>query len=165
MLWEVLLLIPDSHTGEPDMALSTLIPTGKPLQYNYFRLWVPHPVGMGFDYIMKTPLLPSCYGILFVFGCRFFKKYISVLSVVVQQLVMILMFLWEEVSSSSTFPSCLPSIFSCSKCGLKTRSTYKLIRDADSQTSPPPTQLLNQNLHFTRSRVIHVHIKVWDALL
>ena len=81
MLWEVLLLIPDSHTGEPDMALSTLIPTGKPLQYNYFRLWVPHPVGMGFDYIMKTPLLPSCYGILFVFGCRFFKKiYFSLVS-------------------------------------------------------------------------------------
>ena len=27
---------------------------------------------MGFDYIMKTPLLPSRYGIFFVLGCRFF---------------------------------------------------------------------------------------------
>ena len=38
MLWELLLPIPDSHAGEPDMVLSTLIPTGKPLQYNYFSV-------------------------------------------------------------------------------------------------------------------------------
>ena len=25
---------------------------------------------MGFDYIMKVPLLPSCCGFVFVFGCR-----------------------------------------------------------------------------------------------
>ena len=50
---------------------------------------------MGFDYIMKTPLLPSRYGIFFVLGCRFFFffKYIPVLVMVVQQLVMFLMFL------------------------------------------------------------------------
>ena len=91
MLWEVLLLIPDSHTGEPDMALSTLIPTGKPLQYNYFRLWVPHPVGMEFDiFVIVSFLLSRCsfffalgYGVSFLADCSI------LLLIVAQQLVAI----------------------------------------------------------------------------
>ena len=33
---ELLLLMPDIQAGELDMGLGTLIPVGKPLQYNYF---------------------------------------------------------------------------------------------------------------------------------
>jgi len=32
-------------------------------------LWVAHPAGMGFDFIMIAPLSPSCCGFSFVFGC------------------------------------------------------------------------------------------------
>ena len=40
---------------------------------NFFRtllssLWVTHLEGMGFDFIVIVPLLPSCWGFLFVFG-------------------------------------------------------------------------------------------------
>ena len=34
-----------------------------------FQLLVSHPVGMALDYIMNVPLLLSCCGFFFVFGC------------------------------------------------------------------------------------------------
>ena len=34
-----------------------------------FNLWVTHPVGMGFYFIVIAPLLPSYCGFFFVFGC------------------------------------------------------------------------------------------------
>ena len=68
---------------------------------------------MWFDCIMNAPLLPSHCGFFFVFGCRIFLfgRFQSFLSMLFQQLVVILLFLWEEVSSSpSTQPSCLQSL-------------------------------------------------------
>ena len=69
---------------------------------------------MGFDYIMKVPLLLSCCDFFFAFGYRLsFLVGLGLFSVVVQQLVVILVFSWEEVSSSpSTPPSCLDDFFS-----------------------------------------------------
>ena len=61
---------------------------------------------LGFDYIMKAfphpnPWLSHC-SFFFVFGCKvcFFDRFQSFGSVVVQQLVVILVFSWEEVNSS-----------------------------------------------------------------
>ena len=34
----------------------------------FISLWVAHPVGMGLDFIMTAPLLPSHYGFSFDFG-------------------------------------------------------------------------------------------------
>ena len=67
---------------------------------------------MGFDYIMSVPLLPSCCDFFFVFGRRIslFGRFQSFSLMVVQQLVVFLVFSWEEVSSrSSTLPSYLLS--------------------------------------------------------
>ena len=58
-------------------------------------LWVTHPVGMRFDLITIAPLLLSRCGFFFVFGCRvsFLVDSNIFLWMVVQQLVVILMFL------------------------------------------------------------------------
>ena len=45
-------------------------PLGEPLWYNYFPVWVVHLLSMRFDCIVNAPLLPSCCGFFFVFGCR-----------------------------------------------------------------------------------------------
>ena len=44
---------------------------------------------MGFDFIMIAPLLPSCCGLFFVFGCRasFLVDPTGFLLMVIQQLV------------------------------------------------------------------------------
>ena len=36
----------------------------------FCSIWVSHLSGMGFDFIMNVPLLPSCCSFLFVFGSR-----------------------------------------------------------------------------------------------
>ena len=36
----------------------------------FCSLWVTHPVGMEFDFIMIVPLLPSCCGFFIFFECR-----------------------------------------------------------------------------------------------
>ena len=57
----------------------------------------------------KYALLLSCCGFFFVFGHRisFFGRFQSFLLMVVQQIVVVLVFSWEEVSSSpSTLSSC-----------------------------------------------------------
>ena len=75
--------------------------------YLFSSLWVTHPAGMGFDFIMIELFLSSHCSFSFVFGCgvSFFVGSIF-LSMVVQPLVVILVLLQEEVSSR---PSTLPS--------------------------------------------------------
>ena len=38
------------------------------LVFFFSNLWVAHPAGIGFDFIVFVPLLPSCFGFFFVFG-------------------------------------------------------------------------------------------------
>ena len=60
-----------------------------------------HLAGMGLDYFAVTALMLSSCGFFFVFGCRLFfffvcfvfARFQSFLSMVIQQLVLILMFL------------------------------------------------------------------------
>ena len=81
-----------------------------------FSLWVTHPAGMGFDYIVKVPLLPSHCGSFFIFGCRisFMVGSRVFLSIVVQQLVSCdfgaFMRGEKVISSPATPPSCLQSL-------------------------------------------------------
>ena len=81
------------------MGLRIFTPLGELLWYNLFSsLSVAHLEGMGFDFIMIEPLLPSLFG-SFVFGCRVsFLVGSSIFffffwSMVVQQLVVIFVFL------------------------------------------------------------------------
>ena len=64
-------------------------------------LWVTHLVGVGFDFIVIVPLLLSCYAFVFVFDCgvSFLVGSSVLLSMVVQQLVVILVFSQEEMSA------------------------------------------------------------------
>ena len=69
--------------------------------------WVAYPEGMGFDYFTSAPFL-LCHGLFFVFGCR--KSLVGsnlFLSMTVQQLVMILVFPHEELSSRSFYSTIL----------------------------------------------------------
>ena len=56
-----------------------------------------HPAGMGLDYFAVAALILSSCGFFFVFECGFpfffFARFQSFLSMVIQQLVLILMFL------------------------------------------------------------------------
>ena len=70
------------------------------------HLWVTHPAVMGFDFIVIVPLLPSHCGFSFVFGCgiSFLVSSSVFLSMIVQQLVMILVLSQERVSAHSSTP-------------------------------------------------------------
>ena len=46
-----------SHSGKTSLVLL------------FSNLWVTHPTGMGFDFIVIAPLLPSWYSFFFVFEC------------------------------------------------------------------------------------------------
>ena len=74
----------------------------------FFSLWVTHPAGLGFDFIVIMPLLPSHWSFFFVFGhgYLFLVDSCILLSLFVQQLVVILVLSQEEMS---THPSTLPS--------------------------------------------------------
>ena len=58
----------------------------------FSSLWVTHPVGMGFDFIMIVSLLLSPCSFFFVFGCvvSFLVSSGILLLMVVQQLIVIL---------------------------------------------------------------------------
>ena len=58
----------------------------------FSSLWVTHPVGMGFDFIMIVSLLLSHCSFFFVFGCvvSFLVSSGILLLMVVQQLIVIL---------------------------------------------------------------------------
>ena len=79
-------------------------------------------MGMGFDFILIVPLLPSYCGFFFVFGCgvSFLVSSSVFLSMTVQQLVVILVFLQEGVRAR---PSTLPS------WSVVTMDFYRRIRD------------------------------------
>jgi hypothetical protein len=62
----------------------------------FSSLCVNHPVDIGFDYIVKSSLLPFCYGFFFVFGFRISFSVCS--SLFIQRLVVILALSSEEVS-------------------------------------------------------------------
>ena len=74
----------------------------------FSRMWVTHTTDMEFDFIVFVPLLPSCCH-FFVSGCGtslFFLVGSSVLlSKVIQELVVSLVFLQEEMNEC---PSILP---------------------------------------------------------
>ena len=74
----------------------------------FSSLWVSQPAGIGFDYIVKLPPLPSHS--FFIFGYKtFFGRFQSFLSIVVQQLVVIVGALLRggEFKVHSTLPTCL----------------------------------------------------------
>ena len=62
----------------------------------FSSLCVNHPVDIGFDYIVKSSVLPFCYGFFFVFGFRISFSVCS--SLFIQRLVVILALSSEEVS-------------------------------------------------------------------
>ena len=69
--------------------------------------WVAYPEGMGFDYFAGAPFLLS-HGLFFVFRSRIsFVGSHLFLSMVVQQLVVILVFPQEELSSRSFYATIL----------------------------------------------------------
>lgn len=50
---------------KPDIGFRTLTTVGELLNSG---LWVAHPMGMGFDFTVVVPLLPTCCSFSFVFG-------------------------------------------------------------------------------------------------
>lgn len=74
----------------------------------FSSLRVTQPAGMGFDFVVIVPLLPSHCGFFFLSGrgVSFLVGSSVFLSMVAQQLVVILVLLQEEMS---TRPSTLPS--------------------------------------------------------
>ena len=90
MLWSILSPTPDPKAGEAYMGLRMLTSMGELLQYNYS------------DLIIALFLLSHC-SFFFIFSCRtcFFSRFQFFLLTVVQQLAVILVGSWEEVSSTS----------------------------------------------------------------
>ena len=74
----------------------------------FSSLWISHLAGMGLDFIVIMPLLPSHCGFFLAFGhvVSFLVGSSVLLPVVVQQLVAVLMLLQEEMC---TCPSTPPS--------------------------------------------------------
>ena len=81
----------------------------------FSSLWVTHPGGMGFDFIVIVPLLLSCCVFFFVFGCGFLLLLLLLLLLflvassilllmVVQQLGAILVLSEEEMSTGPSTP-------------------------------------------------------------
>ena len=87
------------------MGLRTFTPEGGLLWYNCSPVSVI-PVVMGFDFIVIVPLLPSHCGSTFVFGCgvSFLVSSSVFLSMVVQQVVVILVLSQEGVSARPSTP-------------------------------------------------------------
>ena len=102
--------MPDPQAGKPDMrGAQNLHNSGRiSLVVLFSSLWVVQPAGVGFDFILFTPLLPSHCGFSFIFGCgiSFLVGSSVLLSIVVQQLVVILVISLEEMNAC---PFILPS--------------------------------------------------------
>ena len=93
------------------MFTRTLTPVGKPLWYNsvirffFSSLWVAH-----LPTIVKAPILSSCCGFGFAFGCRTYFLVVSGLFIDGCSAASCdFVFSWVEGGSSSTLPSYLPS--------------------------------------------------------
>ena len=104
--------IPSPYVGAPDQeawhGVQNLHNSGRTsLVLLFSSLWVIHLVGVGFDFIIIVPLLPSCCSLYFVLdlGYLFLVGSSILLSLVVQQLVAILVL--SQVMS--THPSIPPS--------------------------------------------------------
>ena len=116
--------LPTKVCQKPDMGFQNLYNSQRTsLILLFFSLWVTHPVGMGFDFIMIVTLLPSPWG-FFVFRCGVpvFGRFKRLMSMVVQQLVVTLVLLQEEMSTHpSTLPSWTSKIFlkKFKKCKIK----------------------------------------------
>ena len=62
--------LPDPEAWKPDVQLRTFTTVGELLRYYYSPVCESPPlVGIGFDFIMIVPLLPSYCSFSFVFGC------------------------------------------------------------------------------------------------
>ena len=107
--WEFPVPLSDPQAGKSDVGLRTFTTVRELLWYELFSSWwITHSVGIGFDFIMIVPLLTFHCSFFFVFGCgiSFFLVGSSVLlSMVVQQLVVILALLQEMSVHPSTPPS------------------------------------------------------------
>ena len=83
--------------------LGALTPGGEHLWCNYFPDTGCPPAGVGFDYVVKVPLLISLWLLFCLWAQNVFGGgFKSNLSVVVQQSVVILVFSWEAVTWSPT---------------------------------------------------------------
>ena len=115
---------------------------------------------MGSDFIVIVPLLPSlCIFLSLNMGYLFFVDSITLLSMVVQQLVVILV-LWQE--EISPYPSTLPSwtgsssalnVWNVLNSDLKLitsfqRQVHKVILIESPVTYPPPSKRKKKNLSF-----------------
>ena len=72
----------------------------------YFPLCGSLHSGYGCSYKVKVPFLSSQCGCFFVFWSRmpFFGRFQAILLMVIHQLVVILVFLWDDISLSSSTP-------------------------------------------------------------
>ena len=116
MLWGLLLLMPVFQAGVPDVGLRTLTPVEEPLQYNYLPI-CGSPTWWVWDLTRLAVYrpTPSCWLLLCLWMQNsFFRRFWSFLLMAVQQLVVILVFWWKELSSSPTLSSFLES----NKCGM-----------------------------------------------
>ena len=69
--WGFPILLSDPQVGKPDVGVQNLQNSGRTsLVLLFSSLWVTQLAGMGLDFIMIVPLLLSCCGFFFVFGCR-----------------------------------------------------------------------------------------------
>lgn len=99
VLWGLFLLMPDPQAGEPDVGLS---PTGELLQYNCSPVCGSHLGGMGFDYIVSVPFLPSCWvsSCLWMYQQNiFFGRFASFLLMVGQHSVVTLVGFYPAILS------------------------------------------------------------------
>ena len=98
------------RTGEPERGLRTLTPLGEPLQYNYSPV-CRSPIWRVWDLIISWKY--ACYYLVVASSLSLNVEYLFgrlqfFLSVVVQQLVVILVFSWEDMRlSPTTLLSCL----------------------------------------------------------
>ena len=70
ILWGLLLPVLDPQAGKPDWGSELSLTSRTSVIQLFSSLWVTPLAGRGFDYIPKSPLLPSPYGFFFVFGCK-----------------------------------------------------------------------------------------------
>ena len=110
MLLNLLVSMLDSPGCRSWHEAQTLIPVGEPLQYNYFSV-CRSPIWRVWDLIISWK--HACYYLVVASSLSLNVEYLFgrlqfFLSVVVQQLVVILVFSWEDMClSPTTLPSCL----------------------------------------------------------
>ena len=105
---------------------------------------------MGFDFTVIAPLLASHCGFSFVFGCgvSFLVSSSVFLSMIVQQLVVILVFSQEEVRAR---PSTPPSWFLLSTVLLRVLRIMERLNQYQCFFSPISPVLVNFMCHFDQA--------------